>query len=131
MPMSSPMMTTMLGRCGGACASAGVAASSPTAKVEASSFDRKDCRLSSPVPLIVCPIVEKGRSELLPGRAHHPLTPLCALCRFGRNGFAAKQGGERGFAEQSAIGAGKAAGLRKAMRPRDFGDARRPWIGLD
>jgi hypothetical protein len=56
MPMSSPMMTTMLGRCGGVCATAGVVAHNPIATVEASSFDRNDCRFSSLLSLIVYPL---------------------------------------------------------------------------
>src|SRR3954467_2174629 len=86
MPMSSPMMTTMLGRAGaGVCAIAGVVAHNPIATVDANSFARNDCRLSSPVALIVCPFADKGRSELLPAQAQHPLAQPGTLCRFGRN----------------------------------------------
>src|SRR3954447_21632753 len=124
-PMSSPMITRMLGRGAGVCAMAGVVAHKPIATVDANSFPRNDCRLSSPVALIVCPFAEKGRSELLPGQAHHRAKVSAALCRFGRNRAAAEQGRERRLAEQPAIGDGEAASLREAVQTGNFGDARR------
>src|SRR5205823_1112798 len=136
MPMSSPMMTRMLGRAAGAgvCAIAGVVAHNPIATVDANSFARNDCRLSSPLALIVCPFAAKGRSELLPAQAQHPLAQSGTLCRFGRNRArtAPRQSSSEmflfdgrtrpaqrhrwRFAEQTAISDREAAKLPEAMR---------------
>src|SRR5690242_16435016 len=64
MPISSPMMTTMLGRCDGVWlgawfgtwASAGALAISPAATVDARSLDSNGGRFSSLALVIVCPL---------------------------------------------------------------------------
>jgi hypothetical protein len=111
-----------LGLCG-VCAIAGVVVHNPIATVDASSFARNDCRLSSPVILIVCPFARKAGVNCCPAECTIGRGPPAHYADSAELEPAPQQCGERRFAKQGAIGDGEASGLRETVRARDFGHA--------